>query len=136
MAKSRRQQVIDRAADCCEYCQMPQQLDVQPFQLDHIRAQKHHGPTTLDNLAWSCLPCNSYKGSDASSYDPDTDTLVPLFNPRAQDWNEHFEWSGPELLGKTATGRATIALLRINSADRLDHRQLLIAAEQFSTDNR
>jgi hypothetical protein len=30
---------------------MPQDLDVQPFQLDHIRAQKHSGRTTAANLA-------------------------------------------------------------------------------------
>jgi hypothetical protein len=128
MAKSRRQKVIERSADCCEYCQLPQQLDIQPFQLDHIRAQKHDGPTSLSNLAWSCLPCNSYKGSDASAYDPDTDQLVPLFNPRTQRWDEHFEWNGPKLVGKTAVGRATIVLLRINNADRVEHRRVLIAA--------
>lgn len=110
---------------------MPQQFDVQPFQIDHIRAQKHHGPTALANLAWSCLPCNSYKGSDASSYDPDTDTLVPLFNPRTQQWEEHFHWDGPKLVGTTPTGRATIVLLRINSSDRVEHRRLLIAAGLF-----
>jgi hypothetical protein len=135
MAKSRRQQVIDRADNCCEYCRMPQRFDVQPFQLDHMRAQKHHGPTAFDNLAWSCLPCNSYKGSDASSYDPDTDTLVPLFNPRTQDWKEHFEWNGPELVGKTPIGRATIALLRINSTDRVELRRLLITAGLIPPDN-
>jgi hypothetical protein len=131
MAKSRRQQVIDRAAECCEYCRLPQALDVQPFQLDHIRAQKHHGPTALSNLAWSCLSWNSYKGSDVSAYDPDTDRLSPLFNPRTQDWDEHFEWNGPELVGKSVFGRATIALLRINSPDRVEQRRLLIAAGLF-----
>jgi len=57
MPPSRRQQVWDRAGRCCEYCQMPQEFDVLPFQLDHIRAQKHGGPTTIANLALACLPC-------------------------------------------------------------------------------
>lgn len=134
MAKSRRQLAIDRADDCCEYCQMPQKHDVRPFQLDHIRARKHRGSTELSNLCWSCLPCNSYKGSDASAYDPESNTLVPLFNPRVQDWDDHLEWNGPELVGKTAIGRPALLLLRINDPDRVEHRRLLIAAGQFPPD--
>jgi hypothetical protein len=30
-------------------------LDVLPFQIDHIIAEKHHGPTVAENLALSCL---------------------------------------------------------------------------------
>lgn len=128
MAQSLREQVWERAAGCCEYCQMPQDYDVQPFQLDHIRAQKHGGPTVPANLALACLPCNSYKGSNVAGYDPDTDELVPLFNPRTDDWDEHFEWDGPTLVGKTRVARATIVVLMIDSVDRIEHRRLLIEA--------
>ena len=62
MAKSRRQLVRDRAKRRCEYCRMPQDCDVQPFQVDHIRAQKHAGANAVSNLAWSCLPWNSEVG--------------------------------------------------------------------------
>jgi hypothetical protein len=31
----------------------------------------------------------------------------------------HFRWSGVELIGRTATGRATVAALDLNSADHL-----------------
>jgi hypothetical protein len=54
-----------------------------------------------------------------------------LFNPRTQRWDERFEWNGPKLVGKTAVGRATIVLLRINNADRVEHRRVLIAAGLF-----
>jgi hypothetical protein len=108
---------------------MPQQFDVQPFQLDHIRSQKHEGPTSLENLALSCLPCNSYKGSDVASYDPETQTLVPLFNPRTERWDEHSYWAGPRLVGKTPIGRATIALFRINASERVEHRRLLMESD-------
>lgn len=64
---------------------MPQALDIQPFQLDHIRAQKHLGQTTVANLALSCLPCNSYKGANVAGYDPESDELLPLFNPRQEN---------------------------------------------------
>ena len=110
---------------------MPQDLDIQPFQLDHIRAQKHGGPTTIANLALSCLPCNAAKGPNAAGYDPDTDVLVPLFDPRTHAWSEHFRWDGPTLLGKTSIGRATIEVLNINALERVEHRRLLIAAELF-----
>lgn len=131
MAVSRRQRVWDRAGGRCEYCRMPQDLDIQPFQLDHVRARKHAGPTTPANLALSCLPCNSYKGSNVAGYDPEGDDLQPLFNPRLDDWDEHFVWDGPVLRGKTPIGRATIDVLRINLPERVEHRRLLIEAGVF-----
>ena len=131
MSKARRQQVWERAGLQCEYCQMPHDLDVQPFQLDHIRAQKHGGPTTVGNLALSCLPCNAAKGPNVAGYDPDTDSLVPLFDPRRDAWGDHFQWEGPQLLGKTSTGRATIEVLKINTPERVEQRRLLTAAYLF-----
>jgi hypothetical protein len=131
MAASYRNRVWERAGGCCEYCQMPQELDLLPFQLDHIRALKHSGPTTAANLALACLPCNSHKGPNVAGYDPGTDDLRPLFNPRRDRWKEHFEWDGPILFGKTPTGRATIDVLRINLAERMEHRQLLINSGLF-----
>ncbi len=131
MSKSRRDEVWQRAEVCCEYCQMPQHLDVQPFQIDHIRSRKHGGATVVENLALSCLPCNSYKGPNPAGYDPDTGAMVALFNPRTEVWNEHFTWDGPTLLGKTPVGRATIVVLRINDVERIEHRRMLIQAGLF-----
>ena len=64
-----------------------------------------------------------------AGYDPATGELVPLFNPRRDGWNEHFAWDGAILVGRSAIGRATIDVLRINDPDRVEHRRLLIAAE-------
>ena len=44
-------QVWRRAAACCEYCGIPQDFDDTPFEIDHIIAIKHGGPTALHNLA-------------------------------------------------------------------------------------
>ncbi|MCC7423896.1 MAG: HNH endonuclease [Planctomycetaceae bacterium] len=131
MAKARRQQVAERAMGRCEYCRFPEELDVQPFQVDHVRAIKHSGPTTLANLAWSCLPCNAAKGPNVAGYDPEGGTLEPLYNPRADSWDDHFAWEGPVLKGKTAIGRTTIEVLKINAPDRVELRRLLIAAGLF-----
>jgi 5-methylcytosine-specific restriction endonuclease McrA len=58
-------------------------------QVDHVIAEEHGGQTTLDNLALSCTVCNRRKGSDIGSLDPDSGTLIPLFNPRTQQWSDH-----------------------------------------------
>jgi hypothetical protein len=126
-----RDQVRDRASDRCEYCQVPQVCTVLPHEPDHIRSQKHHGATTLENLCWACARCNAAKGSDVSAYDPKTDELVPLFNPRVDAWHAHFEWNGPSLMGKTKTGRATIDLLKINLHENMEHRRILIQVGLF-----
>ena len=126
MPRSRKEQVWERANGCCEYCQMPQKFDVHPFQLDHVRAQKHRGESTVSNLALACFACNVYKSSNAAGFDPKTEKLHPLFNPRKESWNRHFKWSGPLLKGKTAKGRTTIDVLRINLDERVELRHLLL----------
>jgi hypothetical protein len=46
--------------------------------------------------------------------------MVLLFNPRKQVWLEHFTWDDgfTHVIGLTATGRATIAPLRMNDNQR------------------
>ncbi len=33
--------VWKRAEDCCEYCQLSQEWDERPFEIDHIISKKH-----------------------------------------------------------------------------------------------
>jgi hypothetical protein len=47
--------VWTRANGCCEYCQMPQAADDARFEIDHIVARKHVGPTVASNLCLSCF---------------------------------------------------------------------------------
>jgi hypothetical protein len=47
--------VRERARHCCEYCLMPQEYDRLQFEMDHIIARKHHGPTVAGNLALACF---------------------------------------------------------------------------------
>lgn len=37
--------IWERACRRCEYCRMPREFDDLPFQIDHIIAEKHGGPT-------------------------------------------------------------------------------------------
>jgi len=46
-------------------------------------------------------------------------------------WNEHFEWTGAALGGRTAIGRVTIHVLAINNSDFLAMREALIQEQAF-----
>ena len=111
---------------------MPQRFDFLPFEIDHVIAQKHHGPTAGDNLALCCSHDNRRKGPNIAGIDPDTGEVMQLFHPRRDSWGEHFQWSGPVLVGLTAIGRATIDVLAINLPERVEHRRLLLAAGVWS----
>jgi hypothetical protein len=131
MSKTRGEQIRARARDRCEYCQIHQVFDVRPFQVDHVRSQKHRGSSGLNNVALACLPCNAFKGPNVAGYDPVLNKLQRLFNPRIDEWNRHFAWDGPILVGQTSIGRTTVEVLRINAPDRVIHRQLLIDSKLF-----
>ena len=119
-------QVWRRANGRCEYCQLSQQFDDRPFEIDHIISRKHHGPTVAGNLALSCFRCNSFKGSDVGGLDPKSRKLTPLFHPRRHKWARHFRWQGTYLIGRTAVGRVTVAVLNINDHLRVELREELI----------
>jgi len=131
MEKAIEQEVRRRAQETCEYCQRPQAFFDIRFPIDHIVARQHRGTTTLDNLALCCPLCNRYKGPNLAGIDPLTGQLVPLFNPRAQRWVEHFRWNGAELIGLTPAGRSTVAVLNINRPDSVAAREWLIAEGVF-----
>ena len=131
MDESLRQLVWQRADNTCEYCRIPQQFDTLPFQIDHIIAEKHHGLTTADNLALSCYADNVYKGPNIAGLDPVTGQLTRLFHPRQDEWDSHFEWYGPMISGRTAIGRVTLDVLKINLPERVEHRRLLITSGFF-----
>jgi hypothetical protein len=62
--------------------------------------------------------------------DPQTDEEVLLFNPRRQQWDEYFRWSedGSQIIGTTATGRATVARLQMNRSLAVQARQRWVQA--------
>jgi hypothetical protein len=123
--------VWQRAGASCEYCRIPQELSAIPFEIDHVIARKHGGKTQPNNLALSCFYCNSYKGSNIAGLDPKTGKLTRLFDPRRDHWEEHFNWTGPSLSGRTSVGRTTIRVLEINHVDYLAVREALIAEGRF-----
>ena len=121
-----RRQVRERAQGRCEYCLIHEADMYYPHEADHVIAEKHGGATSLENLAWACFYCNRFKSSDLASVDPTTQKPVFLFNPRGQRWNRHFRLNGGRIEGITASGRATVALLHLNDAERVAYRLGLI----------
>lgn len=55
MDRRLRQQVWQQAKSRCEYCQMPQDFMDAVHEIDHVIAEKHDGPTELQNLALACF---------------------------------------------------------------------------------
>ena len=131
VSASLRQLVTDRAKDRCEYCLFPTIMSSLAFEMEHIIAEKHGGESEAENLALACPYCNRFKGSDLGSLDPESGDLVPFFNPRTQDWHEHFSLGGAEVVPLTAVGRVTVKILQLNDADRLLERQLLIEVNRY-----
>jgi hypothetical protein len=131
-----RRLVRQRANEACEYCRMPQSLYPHPFQVEHVIAQQHGGPTTDDNLALACQHCNLHKGPNLAGIDPVTRQLTRLFHPRRDVWEDHFEWSGHELAGRTAVGRTTVAVLAINDPLYRSVRAALLAEGAFPPTSR
>jgi 5-methylcytosine-specific restriction endonuclease McrA len=85
-----RREIHQRALGRCEYCLLSQEDAFFPHEPDHVIAEKHGGATTIENLALACFDCNSFKGSDIASIDPDTGNLVALFNPRSRTGTNTF----------------------------------------------
>jgi HNH endonuclease len=112
-----------RAGNCCEYCGMAQSVaGVAPFHVEHIRSRQHSGSDDPSNLALACAHCNLHKGPNLTGIDPDTDQLIPLFNPRRDSHEEHFAFDGIFIRGLTPAGRATVELLAMNAPGQLEVR--------------
>jgi 5-methylcytosine-specific restriction endonuclease McrA len=115
-----RSQVRERAQNACEYCQLHQDdSPLASLHVEHIIPRIHGGNDDMDNLALACIDCNLHKGTNLTGIDPETNEITQLFHPRRQSWDDHFEWQGIYLAGKTATGRTTIRVLNMNSEDQV-----------------
>jgi len=120
--------VVLRARHACEYCKTPQSARRLTFHIDHIIARQHGGETLEANLALACGHCNRHKGTNLSGIDPETGSVVSLFNPRTDRWNEYFSVEAAYIIGLTATGRATVHLMKMNAPDEVAARSELLAS--------
>lgn len=107
-------EVERRAGGRCEYCKLSQIGQEARFHVDHVRPVSQGGETALENLCLACVSCSLRKGAKTGAVDPDSGASVPLFNPRSDNWAEHFCWLDCTLRGLTPTGRASIITLWLN----------------------
>jgi hypothetical protein len=126
MNDSLRNLVRRRAQFRCEYCGLPEACSpVLPHHIEHIVARKHGGQTRSSNLALACYHCNFHKQTDLVGIDSVTEKRTTLFHPRRHKWQRHFRWEGVLLVGRTAIGRTTVAVLAMNDGDMIDLRATL-----------
>ena len=120
-----RAEVAKRAGQRCEYCLIHEVEAGFLHQVDHIVSRKHGGRSTSDNLAYACVLCNRYKGSDIAAIDRRTGKIARLFDPRRDSWNDHFRLEGATLEPISSAGSATVRLLHLNTPERISERRLL-----------
>ena len=126
IAQALRKLVRERAGNRCECCHVDEEAEpFFTFHIEHIRPRQHGGATDEANLALARHHCNLHKGPNLTAIDPDADLVVALFNPRTDEWLEHFALAGVTVvgrIGRTATGRPAVRLLKMNAPARLQLR--------------
>lgn len=89
--KNVRDKVIIIAKGYCEYCKSRDDFATGFFEFDHIRPIAEGGSNEFINIARSCGICNGYKSNKLEGFDSISQNIHPLYNPRTQKWNEHFQ---------------------------------------------
>lgn len=122
-------EVARRARHRCEYCRAPEAVFNLELEVEHVFPRSEGGPDELHNLALACRSCNLRKATARQARDPSTGQIVPLFNPRVDDWSEHFELDLVtfHVEGLTPTGRATVRRLGMNRGPQLAARRLWVS---------
>lgn len=125
-----RRRVAEQARHRCGYCLTQEVVIGRSMEFDHLLPRSLGGSTTEENLWLACSFCNIYKGNRFLVIDPATGAKVRIFNPRQQDWGQHFAWAegATRIDGSTAIGRATVAALQLNRPSLVLARRLWVAA--------
>lgn len=100
----------------CGYCLFQMVYAHTTFEFDHIIPVSRGGQSIEENLWVVCEICNNSKSDKVEGFDAVTNTTVSIFNPRTQNWDEHFQWSDnyTRIIGKTPIGRVTVTELNMN----------------------
>jgi hypothetical protein len=64
---------------------------------------------------WHWLACIA--SPDIAGRDTITGDTVRIFDPRRDEWSDHFEWRGADLHGRTPIGRVTVLVLEMNALE-------------------
>lgn len=128
--KALRNRVATQAHHRCGYCLTQEAIVGTPMEIDHLFPEALGGLTEEANLWLACSLCNNLKADRIAVADPETGDIARLFNPRLQRWSEHFAWTpgGDQIVGRTATGRATVVALQLNRPTLVRARRLWVIA--------
>lgn len=126
-----RRLVAKRADYLCEYCLISEQDTILGCAIDHVISIKHGGSSEPDNLAYCCVFCNRFKGSDIGSIILEKKEFVRFFNPRWDKWGTHFILNNSLIEPITNIGEVTVRILGFNDEQRLLERQLLIKKKKY-----
>jgi hypothetical protein len=128
-----RETVELRADRRCEYCRAPQPVTGIRYHLEHVFPESLGGTDDLENLALACPTCNYSKSNHLLGLDEEGLAGRPLFNPRKDRWEEHFEFdrASLELKGKTAQGKGTVKRLRMNDRMQIEARRHWLELELY-----
>jgi HNH endonuclease len=124
-----RNRIRENDRDRCSYCLTTELNSGSRMVFDHIHPRAKGGETSFENVCLACRACNGYKSDSVEALDSITNLPVPLFHPRRQIWQDHFEWiqNDTEIQGKTAVGRVTVAILQMNHGAIVVTRQRWVA---------
>lgn len=103
------------------------------YHLEHVFPESLGGTDAVDNLALACPTCNYYKSDHLLGIDEAGLARRPLFNPRKDNWEEHFKLDRVtlELKGKTAQGTATVNRRRMNDRMQIEARALWMELDLY-----
>lgn len=123
--ESVKKQIVNSDKNRCCYCLTTEANSGIAMTHDHIQPISKGGKTSFENVCLACRACNEFKGNSTETLDPLTGETFPLFNPRQQEWSDHFAWSidSTKVESLTAIGRATVVGLRMNN-------QVIVAARK------
>lgn len=124
-----RRLVAERAAYLCEYCLLHEEDTFFGCEVDHIISEKHGAPTVAENLTYACAFCNRAKGSDIGSIVWCSGVFI--FNPRTDQWGEHWTLNGVTIVLRSNIGEVTARILDFNHPDRVLERQTVQALGKY-----
>ena len=123
--------VASRSDFLCEYCLIHEEDTFWGCQIDYIDSVKNGGRSEPDNLVSVCVFCRRGKNADIGSLLGRTGELVRVFDPRQDEWSDHFYLEELVIKPRTHIGEVTVEILKFNSVERILERRTLNQVGRF-----
>lgn len=120
--------ILENSNGVCEYCHSQAEYSFASYSIEMIIPTSKGGNIEIRNLALTCQGCSNHKYRKTEGFDAISGESFELFNPRSDDWKDHFAWNDDAsfLVGLTAKGRATINELKLNRPTLIELRAILV----------